>query len=111
MAGEKTPETMRLRESVREGCEGLIWKFFETGGQVVIYDANNGTRRARKELAEKFDKAGIHVILLGAYPVTCAISIVKHVLMCICVSLQRVPAITRRSSRPTSGASRFRLRT
>ncbi|KLO14372.1 6PF2K-domain-containing protein [Schizopora paradoxa] len=62
--GEKTPETMRLRESVREGCEGLIWKFFETGGQVVIYDANNGTRRARKDLAEKFDKAGIHVILL-----------------------------------------------
>ncbi len=66
--GEKTPETMRLRESVREGCEGSIWTFFETGGQVVIYDANNGTRKARKDLAEKFDKAGIHVIFLGASP-------------------------------------------
>ena len=58
---------MRLRESVREGCEGLIWKFFETGGQVVIYDANNGTRERRQAIAEKFDKAGVHVIMLGNY--------------------------------------------
>jgi 6-phosphofructo-2-kinase / fructose-2,6-biphosphatase 4 len=42
----------------------MIWDFFETG-QVVIYDANNGTREARHTLAEKFDKAGIHVIMLG----------------------------------------------
>lgn len=47
------------------GCERQIWDFFEKGGQVVIYDANNGTRKARQELAEKFDKAGIHVVLLG----------------------------------------------
>ena len=47
------------------GCEALIWDFFEKGGQVVIYDANNGTVKARQELAEKFDKAGIHVVLLG----------------------------------------------
>ena len=48
------------------GCEQLIWDFFNiSGGQVVIYDANNGTRQARHTLAEKFHKAGIHVIMLG----------------------------------------------
>ncbi|KAF8137338.1 bifunctional 6-phosphofructo-2-kinase fructose-2,6-bisphosphate 2-phosphatase [Boletus edulis] len=62
--GEKTPETMALRKMVSGGCEKLIWDFFEGGGQVVIYDANNGSQKARQSLAEKFDKEGIHVILL-----------------------------------------------
>jgi 6-phosphofructo-2-kinase/fructose-2,6-biphosphatase 4 len=64
--GEKSPETMALRQKVSEGCEKLIWDYFEGGGQVVIYDANNGTRAGRHAIAEKFDKAGIHVVLLGA---------------------------------------------
>lgn len=34
----------------------------------MIYDANNGTRAARQRLAEKFDKAGIHVVILGSNP-------------------------------------------
>ena len=50
---------------VSDGCEKLIEDFFGVGGQVVIYDANNGTRKARQALAEKFDKQGIHVIILG----------------------------------------------
>jgi 6-phosphofructo-2-kinase/fructose-2,6-biphosphatase 4 len=54
-----------MRERVANGCEKLIWDFFEKGGQVVIYDANNGTRAQRQALAEKFGKADIHVILLG----------------------------------------------
>ncbi|KAF4564717.1 hypothetical protein EYR40_010889 [Pleurotus pulmonarius] len=62
--GEKSPETMALRQKIAEGCEQLIWDFFSGGGQVVIYDANNGTRAARQTLAEKFDKKGIHVIFL-----------------------------------------------
>ncbi|KAF8504190.1 bifunctional 6-phosphofructo-2-kinase/fructose-2,6-bisphosphate 2-phosphatase [Hysterangium stoloniferum] len=62
--GEKSPETEALRLNVRVGCEALIWDFFEAGGQVVIYDANNGTVEARQELGEKFDKKGIHVIFL-----------------------------------------------
>ncbi|ESK84441.1 cytoplasm protein [Moniliophthora roreri MCA 2997] len=61
--GEKSPETIALRKKVSDGCEKMIWDFFETG-QVVIYDANNGTREARHTLAERFDKAGIHVIML-----------------------------------------------
>ena len=56
-----------LREKILEGCEQLIWDFFNSGGQVVIYDANNGTRERRQAVAEKFDKAGIHVIMLGAW--------------------------------------------
>ncbi|KAG5642084.1 hypothetical protein DXG03_003637 [Asterophora parasitica] len=63
--GEKSTETQELRKKVSAGCEQLIWDFFEGGGQVVIYDANNGTKAARQALAEKFDKAGIHVVLLG----------------------------------------------
>lgn len=43
----------------------MIWDFFEHGGQVVIYDANNGTRAARQALADKFDAGGIHVVMLG----------------------------------------------
>ncbi|KAG6837144.1 hypothetical protein H0H93_014049 [Arthromyces matolae] len=39
---------------------------FEGGGQVVIYDANNGIKAVRQALAERFDQAGIHVVLLGA---------------------------------------------
>ncbi|KAF5368887.1 hypothetical protein D9758_003107 [Tetrapyrgos nigripes] len=61
--GEKSAETIELRKKVSAGCEQMIWDFFKTG-QVVIYDANNGTKAARHALAEKFDKAGIHVIML-----------------------------------------------
>jgi hypothetical protein len=41
------------------------WDFFEQGGQVVIYDANNDTRAARQTLEKKFDGAGIHVVMLS----------------------------------------------
>ncbi|TFY77312.1 hypothetical protein EWM64_g6701 [Hericium alpestre] len=62
--GEKSPETEALREKVQQGCEALIWDFFNNGCQVIIYDANNGTRAQREKLGEKFDKVGIHVIML-----------------------------------------------
>lgn len=65
LVGEKSPETIALRKKTSDGCERLIWDFFEKGGQVVIYDANNGTRAARQTLAEKFDAGGIHVVMLG----------------------------------------------
>lgn len=65
--GEKTAETQAMRKKISAGCEQLLWEFFNGGGQVVIYDANNGTRAARQALAAKFDKEGIHVIMLGIY--------------------------------------------
>lgn len=58
---------MELRKKISDGCEKLIWDFFENG-QVVIYDANNGTKAARQALAARFDKGGIHIIMLGAFP-------------------------------------------
>ncbi|KAI0052086.1 bifunctional 6-phosphofructo-2-kinase/fructose-2,6-bisphosphate 2-phosphatase [Auriscalpium vulgare] len=63
--GEKSPETNALRQKVLEGCEQQIFDFFDDGGgQVVIYDANNGTQEQRTRVGEKFEKAGIHVIML-----------------------------------------------
>ncbi|KAI0322846.1 bifunctional 6-phosphofructo-2-kinase/fructose-2,6-bisphosphate 2-phosphatase [Amylostereum chailletii] len=62
--GEKSQETEELRKTVSAGCEKMIWDFFDGGGQVVIYDANNGTREQRQRTAEKFDTQGIHVIML-----------------------------------------------
>ncbi|KAH9998625.1 bifunctional 6-phosphofructo-2-kinase/fructose-2,6-bisphosphate 2-phosphatase [Russula vinacea] len=62
--GEKSPETIELRQKVLDGCEQLIWNFFNEGGQCVIYDANNGRREQRKRVAEKFGKEGIHVVIL-----------------------------------------------
>ncbi|KIY70507.1 6PF2K-domain-containing protein [Cylindrobasidium torrendii FP15055 ss-10] len=63
LEGEKSPETVALRKKVSDGCEQQIWDFFKTG-QVVIYDANNGTKAARTATAEKFAGKGIHVIFL-----------------------------------------------
>ncbi|EED84586.1 predicted protein [Postia placenta Mad-698-R] len=62
--GEKSPETMALRQKISDGCEQLIMDFFNEQGQVVIYDANNGTKERRQRIADKFIKHGIHVILL-----------------------------------------------
>ncbi|KDQ58456.1 hypothetical protein JAAARDRAFT_128883 [Jaapia argillacea MUCL 33604] len=64
IVGERSKSTLELRAKVQGGCEQQIMNYFDGGGQVVIYDANNGTVKARQALAEKFDKAGIHVIML-----------------------------------------------
>jgi 6-phosphofructo-2-kinase / fructose-2,6-biphosphatase 4 len=72
-AGEKSAETQALRKKILEGCEQTILDFFSNGGQVVIYDANNGTIEQRKRVAEKFDnKDGIHVIFLGGCSFVCS---------------------------------------
>ncbi|KAL6300390.1 bifunctional 6-phosphofructo-2-kinase/fructose-2,6-bisphosphate 2-phosphatase [Sparassis latifolia] len=62
--GKKSPETVALRKTVLDGCEKLVWDFFNAGGQVVIYDANNGSRERRQYIAEKFSEVGIHVVML-----------------------------------------------
>jgi 6-phosphofructo-2-kinase / fructose-2,6-biphosphatase 4 len=54
-----------LRQKILTGCEQLIWDFFNSGGQVIIYDANNGTKERRREIGEKAEKQGIHIIFLG----------------------------------------------
>jgi hypothetical protein len=64
--GAKSEESIALRKQVADACEDTIQKFFDGGGQVVIYDANNGVKANRTRLAEKFDKLDVHVVFLGA---------------------------------------------
>ncbi len=66
VAGAKSEETLNLRQRIKDGIEDQVWDFFTTqGGQVVIYDANNGNKKSRKELMDKFQGRGVHVIYLG----------------------------------------------
>lgn len=65
-ADAKSPETIALRKKIKDGVEDQVWDFFSRqGGQVVIYDANNGDKASRKELLDKFEARGVHVIFLG----------------------------------------------
>jgi 6-phosphofructo-2-kinase/fructose-2,6-biphosphatase 4 len=64
--GEKSEETKALRKRIKDGIENQVWDFFSSqGGQVVIYDANNCDKASRKDLLEKFEARGVHVIFLG----------------------------------------------
>ncbi|KAL7414457.1 6-phosphofructo-2-kinase-domain-containing protein [Mrakia frigida] len=63
--GAKSPETQALRSKIKEGLEQQALDFFQKeGGQVVIYDANNGVRATRYALRAKFEALGIHVVFL-----------------------------------------------
>lgn len=59
--------TGALRRRIKDELEDQIWDFFTVqGGQVVIYDANNGSKEARRRCMDKFEQRGVHVIYLGA---------------------------------------------
>lgn len=65
-AAERTDETNTLRRKIKMDVEEEIWDYFTVqGGQVVIYDANNGNVKSRKETRDKFEARGVHVIFLG----------------------------------------------
>lgn len=65
-SGPKSPETEALRKRILEDFDAQVEDFFTSGGQVVIYDANNGTQARRMAIREKFGKGlGIHVMFLG----------------------------------------------
>ena len=60
--------TDKLRNKIKDELEDQIWDFFTVqGGQVVIYDANNGSAKARKKVLDKFEKRGVHVIFMGTW--------------------------------------------
>ncbi|RSH84266.1 uncharacterized protein EHS24_005780 [Apiotrichum porosum] len=63
--GAISDETISLRTKIKNELEDQIWDFFTVqGGQVVIYDANNGNVAARRECMETFGSKGVHVIYL-----------------------------------------------
>jgi 6-phosphofructo-2-kinase/fructose-2,6-biphosphatase 4 len=64
----RSEPTNVLRKRIKAELEDQIWDFFTVqGGQVVIYDANNGDINARQECLNKFESRGVHVIFLGRY--------------------------------------------
>ncbi|CAO1628719.1 unnamed protein product [Sympodiomycopsis kandeliae] len=62
--GPKAPGTEQLRKKILAEFDDTVLDFFTSGGQVVIYDANNGTQDRRYAIRETFGKLGIHVMFL-----------------------------------------------
>lgn len=65
----RTEATNALRRRIKAELEDQILDYYTNqGGQVVIYDANNGNVANRKECYQKFESKGVHVIFLGTSP-------------------------------------------
>ncbi len=65
VTGPKSPETEALRKRISDGFDDTVIDFFfNQGGQVVVYDANNSIQSKRNEIREKYGKLGVHVMFL-----------------------------------------------
>ncbi|UZJ54967.1 hypothetical protein CBS101457_004287 [Exobasidium rhododendri] len=63
--GEKSEDTEALRARILAEFDQQVADFFlKEGGQVIIYDANNGTQKRRFDIREKFGAMGVHVMFL-----------------------------------------------
>ncbi|CAH7665754.1 cytoplasm protein [Phakopsora pachyrhizi] len=62
--GSQSESTRNLRENVKKSLLRLVGDFFQHGGQVAIYDANNGTRAARQQLRQEFEPRGVHLMFI-----------------------------------------------
>nr|XP_018259740.1 6-phosphofructo-2-kinase/fructose-2,6-bisphosphatase [Kwoniella dejecticola CBS 10117]OBR81898.1 6-phosphofructo-2-kinase/fructose-2,6-bisphosphatase [Kwoniella dejecticola CBS 10117] len=61
----RSEATNALRRRIKNEIEDQIMDFYTVqGGQVVIYDANNGNVKNRKDCYQKFESKGVHVIFL-----------------------------------------------
>jgi len=60
-------ETRMMRLNVMERLESTIRQFFEQGGQVAVYDANNSNHERRCLIQEEFGKMGVQVLFIGTY--------------------------------------------
>lgn len=64
-SGPKSAETEALRGRILEEFDQQVVDFFfKEGGQVIVYDANNGTLKRRADIREKYGKMGVHVMFL-----------------------------------------------
>lgn len=63
--GPKSSETEALRQQILDEFDQQVIDFFQAqGGQVVIYDANNGLLARRAAIREKFGGMGLHVMFI-----------------------------------------------
>lgn len=63
--GPKSESTEKLRKSILDDFDDTVIDFFfEQGGQVVLYDANNSVQSRRYAIREKYGKLGVHVMFL-----------------------------------------------
>ena len=92
--GQKSAETEELRAKILAEFDQQVVDFFHNeGGQVIIYDANNGTQKRRADIRAHFGGLGVHVMFLGELPVRRA----RAVMLTVCLAVQRAYALTRRS--------------
>lgn len=63
--GPKSADTEALRKRILDDFDDTVIDFFfNQGGQVVVYDANNGVQARRYAIREKYGKLGVHVMFL-----------------------------------------------
>ncbi|KAE8214205.1 hypothetical protein CF327_g2397 [Tilletia walkeri] len=60
----RSEATEALRQSIQNGFDETVADFFNLGGQVVIYDANNSTQKRRYAIRERFGKMGVSVMFM-----------------------------------------------
>ncbi|KAI9620251.1 hypothetical protein H4Q26_013820 [Puccinia striiformis f. sp. tritici PST-130] len=62
--GTQSEETQIKRDNIKRSLLRLVDDFFHHGGQVAVYDANNGTRAGRQQLRQEFEAKGVHVMFI-----------------------------------------------
>ncbi|WFD31679.1 hypothetical protein MSPP1_002718 [Malassezia sp. CBS 17886] len=60
----RSDKTQEMRDRVKRQLEQQIAEFFDNGGQVAIYDANNSNRRERRTISAHFAKLSIQVMFI-----------------------------------------------
>ena len=65
VSGPKSQETEKLRKRILDDFDDTVIDFFfNQGGQVVVYDANNSIQSRRYAIREIYGKLGVHVMFL-----------------------------------------------
>ncbi|SJX61099.1 related to 6-phosphofructo-2-kinase [Sporisorium reilianum f. sp. reilianum] len=65
VSGPKSEDTEKLRKHILDDFDDTVIDFFfNQGGQVVVYDANNSVQSRRYAIREKYGKLGVHVMFL-----------------------------------------------
>lgn len=66
--GEQDEEMVKMRQQVTNQLEDNIVKFFDDGGQVAVYDANNSTEERRRQIRERFEARNVQLLHIGTPP-------------------------------------------